>query len=59
VRGTYASRMPGLDYSDRGPAVGTPFPDVRLPDQHGDVVDLHARRAGRRALVVLYRSAVW
>jgi len=51
--------MPGLDYSDRGPAVGTPFPDVRLPDQHGDVVDLHASRAGRRALVVLYRSAVW
>jgi len=49
----------GLDYSDRGPKVGTVFPDVRLRDQHGDLIDLHARRARRRALVVLYRSAVW
>jgi len=59
VRETYASVMADLDYLERGPAVGTRFPDVRLPDQQGDVVDLHVRRAGRRALVVLYRSAVW
>ena len=51
--------MAGLDYRDRGPMVGAAFPDVRLPDQHGEIIDLHARRTGRRALVVLYRSAVW
>ena len=56
---TYASLMAELDYRDRGPMVGTVFPDVRLPDQRGEMVDLHARRAGRRALVVLHRSAVW
>ena len=51
--------MADLDYRDRGPKVGDAFPDVRLPDQSGEIVDLHARRNGRRALVVLYRSAVW
>jgi len=48
-----------LDYRDRGPKVGEAFPDVRLPDQSGAVVDLHSRRGRRRALVVLHRSAVW
>ena len=51
--------MADLDYRDRGPKVGEAFPDVRLPDQSGEVVDLHARRDGRRAVVVLHRSAVW
>jgi peroxiredoxin len=59
VLGTYASGMADLDYRDRGPALGTHFPDLKLPDQNGESVDLHARRAGRRALVVLFRSAVW
>jgi hypothetical protein len=36
-----------------------PFPDVRLLDQHGRLVDLDAARAGRPALVVLFRSARW
>jgi hypothetical protein len=44
---------------DLGPAIGTRFPDVRLPDQHGTLVDLHAARGARRALVVFYRSARW
>jgi hypothetical protein len=30
-----------------------------LPDQHGQRVDLHQARKGRRALVVLHRSAAW
>ncbi len=47
------------DYRDRGPKVGEAFPDVRLPDQSGAMVDLHTRRRGRRAVVVLHRSAVW
>jgi len=47
------------DYSQRGPAVGERFPDIRLPDQTGGLVDLHAARQGRQALVVFYRSARW
>ncbi len=30
---------PSIDLRSVGPAVGTRFPDVRLPDQSGDVVD--------------------
>jgi peroxiredoxin len=51
--------LPRIDFASVGPAVGERFPDVRLPDQHGQMVDLHAARAGRRALVVFYRSASW
>jgi len=47
------------DYSQKGPAVGSTFPDVRLPDQTGGSVDLHAARRGRQAVVVFYRSALW
>jgi peroxiredoxin len=52
-------QLPVLDFSRIGPAAGSRFPDVRLPDQTGRTVDLHAQRAGRRALVVVYRSAGW
>jgi peroxiredoxin len=48
-----------LDFATIGPRVGERFPDVRLPDQSGAIVDLHARRAGRLALFVFYRSAKW
>jgi peroxiredoxin len=51
--------LPVLDFSSIGPRIGSRFPDVRLPDQTGRLVDLHAERAGRRALVVIYRSASW
>ncbi len=51
--------LPPIDFTAIGPAIGTPFPDVRLPNQRGRVVDLHAARAGRRALVVFFRSARW
>jgi hypothetical protein len=44
---------------DLGPAVGTRFPALQLPDQWGRLVDLHPDRAGRRALLVFYRSARW
>ena len=50
---------PTVDLTAAGPRVGEHFPDVRLPDQSGTIVDLHTRRAGRRALVVFYRSARW
>ncbi|MGH2492812.1 MAG: hypothetical protein ACRDF9_15050 [Candidatus Limnocylindria bacterium] len=48
-----------VDYGGRGPAVGEMFPDVRLPDQRGQSIDLHRHRAGRRAVVAFNRSAVW
>ena len=48
-----------IDYSTIGPAVGTTFPDLELPDVNGAAVSLNAWRAGRRALVVFYRSAGW
>ena len=51
--------LPPRDFATIGPKEGQRFPDVRLPDQTGTLVDLHARRAGRRALVVFYRSAEW
>lgn len=51
--------LPAIDFSAIGPAIGAPFPSIELPDQYGRVVDLHAARAGRRALVVFFRSALW
>lgn len=42
-----------------GPAIGTPFPDFTLPDQHGTPVNFTAARGGRRALIVVHRSAAW
>jgi len=49
---------PGEAFSP-GPPVGSVLPDIVLPDQGGRVVDLHADRAGRRALVLFHRSADW
>jgi len=47
------------DYRLVGPAVAELFPDFELPDADGQQVRLHAWRAGRRTLVVFYRSAGW
>jgi peroxiredoxin len=51
--------LPRIDFTRIGPAVGARFPDLALPNQRGEIVDLHAARAGQRALVVFYRSARW
>lgn len=53
------TQVPHLDFNGIGPKIGEPFPDVRLPDQSGNTVDLHKSRAGRRAVVVFHRSASW
>ena len=53
------ARFPAIDFTAIGPAVGERFPDVRLPDQTGEIVDLHAVRGSRRALILFYRSARW
>jgi len=51
--------LPPRDFTTIGPKLGERFPDVRLPDQTGQVVDLHAARGRQRALVVFHRSAEW
>jgi hypothetical protein len=53
--------QPGAEQSARaiGPAVGSRFPDLELSDQTGRTIDLQQDRAGRRALIVVYRSARW
>jgi len=51
--------LPPRDFSTVGPSEGDRFPEIRLPDQTGAMVDLHAARAGRKALVVFHRSAEW
>ena len=48
-----------VDFQNLGPAIGNRFPDVILPGADGTMVDLHADRAGRPALVVFHRSARW
>lgn len=47
------------DYTQIGPQIDAAFPDVVLPDQSGQPVDLHQVRRGRRAIVVFHRSASW
>jgi hypothetical protein len=42
-----------------GPDVGEPLPDFELVDHTGRRVALHADRAGSKAAVVFFRSAVW
>lgn len=42
-----------------GPPTGSAFPSWELRDQAGQPLDLMAHRAGRRALLVFYRSADW
>jgi len=51
--------IPEPDFDTVGPMVGDRFPDLVLPDQTGHPVDLHERRAGRKALIVFHRSADW
>ena len=42
-----------------GPAVGERLPDFELPDAQGRLVNFHQDRAGCKAALVFYRSAVW
>jgi hypothetical protein len=56
---TLTPQLPVLDFGRIGPSVGSRFPDVRLQDQSGRLLDVHVERGDRRALVVVYRSAGW
>ena len=51
--------LPQIDFDGIGPPAGERMPDIVLRNQWGELVDLHARREGRRALVVVHRSAGW
>jgi peroxiredoxin len=51
--------MPDSPAFPTGPAVGDPFPEIALPDQHGVTLGLAAARAGRRLMLVVFRSVVW
>jgi hypothetical protein len=42
-----------------GPAIGEPFPDFTLPDQQGTPVNFTMIRGGKRAMIVVHRSASW
>ncbi len=42
-----------------GPAIGVPFPDFTLPDQAGAPVNFTTARGGKRAMIVIHRSAAW
>jgi len=44
---------------DTGPSIGERLPDFALRSSSGEVVDFHADRAGQKAAVVFFRSAVW
>lgn len=51
--------LPPRDFAKVGPREGERFPEVRLPDQNGHIVDLHETRGAGPALVVFHRSADW
>ncbi len=57
--GDPAEGLSETDFTKIGPTVGSRFPDIKLPDQTGNLVDLHDHRAGRQGLVVFHRSAHW
>ena len=42
-----------------GPDVGERLPDFFLPDANGKNVDYHSDRAGKKSVVVFFRSVVW
>jgi len=53
-----ARREPDADFPT-GPEIGTPIPDIRLPNQHGEMIDVAEHRGGKGAIVVFHRSAYW
>jgi hypothetical protein len=42
-----------------GPEIGEPLPKVVARSHTGELVDVEKARAGRPAVVVFHRSAVW
>ena len=42
-----------------GPVIGDRLPDFVLPDASGKPISFHSDRAGKKTVLVFYRSAVW
>lgn len=53
------ARSNPLGWFPTGPEVGERLPTIAAPDQTGQLVDIETDRGGRRAAVVIHRSAVW
>ena len=51
--------LPATPPFPTGPAVGETFPDFTLSDQHGHPITFSTARGGRRAMIVVHRSAAW
>lgn len=47
------------DGAPTGPEVGQRLPDFTLPNAFGEPTSFHEDRAGQKAALVFYRSAVW
>jgi hypothetical protein len=47
------------DGANTGPGVGELLPDFELPDAEGRPIQFHKDRAGKKTVLVFYRSAVW
>lgn len=52
-------QIPRLESFPPGLAIGEAAPDFTLPNASGDELSFHADRAGARAAVLFFRSAVW
>jgi peroxiredoxin len=51
--------LPAVPTFPTGPAIGDVFPDFTLPGQDGQPVMFSPARGGKRAMVVVFRSAAW
>lgn len=47
------------DGATTGPTIGERLPDFILPDASGNPISFHSDRAGKKTVLVFYRSAVW
>ena len=51
-------KQPPADFPT-GPDVGETIPAIALPDQSGNIVDVHANLGTAGAVIVFHRSAYW
>ena len=54
-----SGRYPDSEEFPTGPAIGERLPDITLPDQYGNPVNIEQARGEGRALVVFHRSVRW
>lgn len=54
-----ARRYPADNNFPTGPAVGESLPNIKLPNQNGEMIDIKQRKGNSNAVVVFFRSASW